>query len=133
MAKGFALFLDIEAITNDHLQTNPNPDGSDFRECQIIEPQAGLVRLDINLGGKAISELNPVFRLYRWEPEFKRYCRAGSFTLKEEEVITNTAAFEYRALETLEIGNHQQAIVLESAELGAALKAVWRRVSNGSV
>lgn len=130
---GYGLAFDIDVISGDNLQTNPNPDGSDFRVEQIIEPQPGLIRLDINIAGKAVAALNPVFRLYRWEPEFNAYCRAASFTLKDDEVITNTESFEYRGLETIEIGAGKHALCLEDAEEGAALKVVWRLVANGSI
>lgn len=125
--------LEFTSIAEDDLQTAPNPDGSDFGVNQIIEPQPGLFRLDINIAGKAVEELNIVLRLYRWEPEFNRACRAASFTLKDDEVITDNANFEYRALETIEIGAGKHFLVLEDGELGAALTVVWRLVANGSI
>jgi hypothetical protein len=135
MASGAALFIDIygsNTIQNSDLKTDPNPDGSDFTIDEIVEPHPGLVRVDLNIWGKAVASLNPTFRVYREEPLFgKKFCKGESFNLKD--AITDSVNGEYRALVSIEVGNHRLAIVLEDAETGAQLKAVWRRTSKQSV
>lgn len=131
MAKFQSEFLNITAVQAGDLKTAPASDGSNFTEAETIEPHPGLVRLDINLFGKAVASMAPVFRLYRFDDLLNRWCKGSSFTV--DPAITNTTTGEYRGLASIEIGNHKQAIVLEDCEIGATIRAVWRRVSNGSV
>lgn len=118
--------FNIESVDSGDLQTSPAVDGSDFTELQIIDVEPGCTQLDIDIFAMPVSSFNFVIRLYRWEPAFEAYCKSETtFTL--ETPITDTVNGEYRALESIDIGNHKIALALEDGETGARFRLAWRR------